>query len=145
MYFAECFVFRNFRLFQHRCEPHVRPWLLDMRLATVCMSMYGPVYSICTQKPRCRNNLKFRNTKHSAKYIEENVLPWMQQTQLHSQARCKWRISCATQQIGEQHKSANPILNRMPPLAHSSQHSKVHTGRDAGSVFVWHFQKSTAF
>ena len=72
---------------------------------------------------RCRNNLKFRNTKHSAKYIEENVVPWMQQTQLHSQARCKWRISCATQQIGEQHKSANPILNRMPPLAHSSQHS----------------------
>ena len=67
--------------------------------------------------------MKFRNTKHSAKYIEENVLPWMQQTQLHSQARCKWRISCATQQIAEQHKSANPILNRMPPLAHSSQHS----------------------
>ena len=52
MYFAECFVFRNFRLFLHRCEPHVRPWLLDMRLATVCMSMYGPVYSICTQKPK---------------------------------------------------------------------------------------------
>ena len=23
--------------------------------------------------------------------------------------------------------------------------TKVHTGRDAGSVFVWHFQKSTAF
>ena len=52
MYFTECFVFRNFRLFLHRCEPHVRPWLLDMRLATVCMSMYGPVYSICTQKPK---------------------------------------------------------------------------------------------
>ena len=52
MYFAECFVFRNFRLFLHRCEPHVRPWLLDMRLATVCLSMYGPVYSICTQKPK---------------------------------------------------------------------------------------------
>ena len=33
MYFAECFVFRNFRLFLHRCEPHVRPWLLDMRHA----------------------------------------------------------------------------------------------------------------
>ena len=52
-----------------------------------------------------------------------NVLPWMQQTQLHSQARCKWRISCAIQQIAEQHKSAYPILNSMPPLAHSSQHS----------------------
>ena len=26
---AECFVFRNFRLFLHRCEPHVRPWLLE--------------------------------------------------------------------------------------------------------------------
>ena len=51
MYFAECFVFRNFRLFLHRCGPRVRPWILDMRLATVCMSMYGPIYSICTQKP----------------------------------------------------------------------------------------------
>ena len=50
MYFADCFVFQNFRLFLHRCEPHVRLWLLDMRLATVCMSMYGPVYRICTQK-----------------------------------------------------------------------------------------------
>ena len=52
MYFAECFVFRNVKLFLHRCEPHVRPWLLDMQLATVCVSMYGPVYSICTQKPK---------------------------------------------------------------------------------------------
>ena len=43
MYFAECFVFRNFRLFLHRCEPHVRPWLLDMRLATVCIPSY-PFY-----------------------------------------------------------------------------------------------------
>ena len=34
-------------------RPHTaQPWLLDMRLATVCMSMYGPVYSICTQKPK---------------------------------------------------------------------------------------------
>ena len=52
MYFTECFVFRNFRLFSHHCEPHVRPWLLDMRLATVCRSVFGPVYSICTQKPQ---------------------------------------------------------------------------------------------
>ena len=52
MYFAECFVFRNFRLFLHRCEPHVRPWLFDMRLAMVCMSTYGPVYSICTHQPK---------------------------------------------------------------------------------------------
>ena len=52
MYFTECFVFRNFRFFLHHCEPHVRPWLLDMRLATVCRSIYGPVYSICTQKPQ---------------------------------------------------------------------------------------------
>jgi hypothetical protein len=36
---------------------------------------------------------------------------------VHSQARCKWTISCATQQIAKQHKSAYPILNRMPPLA----------------------------
>ena len=52
MYFAECFVFRNFRLFPHRCEPHVRPWLFDMRLAMVCMSTYGPFYSICTHQPK---------------------------------------------------------------------------------------------
>ena len=52
MYFAEHFVFRNLRLFLHRCEPHVRPWLFDMRLATVCMSTYGPVYSICTHQPK---------------------------------------------------------------------------------------------
>ena len=52
MYFAECFVFRNFRLFLHRCEPHVQPWLFDMLLATVCMSTYGPVYSICTHQPK---------------------------------------------------------------------------------------------
>ena len=25
---------------------NVRPWLFDMRLATVCMSTYGPVYGI---------------------------------------------------------------------------------------------------
>ena len=30
----------------------VRPWLLDMRLATVCMSVCGPVYSICTHQPK---------------------------------------------------------------------------------------------
>ena len=52
MYFAEHFVFRNFRLFLHRCEPHVRPWLFDMLLATVCISTYGPVYSICTHQPK---------------------------------------------------------------------------------------------
>ena len=46
------FVFRNFRLFLHRCEPHVQPWLFDMLLATVCMSTYGPVYSICTYQPK---------------------------------------------------------------------------------------------
>ena len=45
---ASCFGISGFL---HHCEPHVRPWILDMRLATVCMSMYGPVYSICTQKP----------------------------------------------------------------------------------------------
>ena len=50
MYFAECFVFQNFRLFLHRCEPHVQPWLFDMLLATVCMSTYGPVYSISKKK-----------------------------------------------------------------------------------------------
>ena len=52
MYFAECFVFENVTLFLHRCEPHVGPWLLDMRLATVCVSMYWTLYSICTQKPK---------------------------------------------------------------------------------------------
>ena len=34
-------------------RPHTaQPWVLDMRLATVCMSMYGPVYSICTHQPK---------------------------------------------------------------------------------------------
>ena len=64
MYFAECFVFRNFRLFLHRCEPHVRPWILDMRLATVCISMYGPVYSICTQKPVPRRDAPTQRQIH---------------------------------------------------------------------------------
>ena len=34
-------------------RPHTaQPWLFDMRLATVCMSTYGPVYSICTHQPK---------------------------------------------------------------------------------------------
>ena len=70
---------------------------------------------------RCRNNLKFPNTKHSVKYIEKCIA-------LDATHSCTARpgasaISCATQQIAEQHKSAYPILNRMPPLAHNSQHS----------------------
>ena len=43
MYYAEHFVLRNFRLFLHCCELHVRPWLFGMQLATVCMSRYGSV------------------------------------------------------------------------------------------------------
>ena len=46
MYYAEHFVFRNFRLFLHCCELHVQPWLFGMRLAAVCMSTYGTVYSV---------------------------------------------------------------------------------------------------
>ena len=49
---AEQFVFRNFRLFLHCCELHVQPWLFGMQLATVCMSAYGPVYSLCTHQPK---------------------------------------------------------------------------------------------
>ena len=52
MFFADCFMFPNFRLFLHRCEPHVLPCLFDMRQATVCISTHGPVYSICTHQPK---------------------------------------------------------------------------------------------
>ena len=52
MCYAEQFVFRNFRLFLHCCELHVQPWLFGMQLATVCMSSYGPVYSVCTHQPK---------------------------------------------------------------------------------------------
>ena len=50
MYYAEHFVFRNVRLFLHCCDLHVQPWLFGMQLATVCMSKYGPVYSVCTHQ-----------------------------------------------------------------------------------------------
>ena len=52
MCYAEQFVFRNFRLFLHCCELHVQPWLFGMQLAAVCMSAYGPVYSVCTHQPK---------------------------------------------------------------------------------------------
>ena len=51
-YYVEQFIFRNFRLFLHCYELHVRPWLFGMQLATVCMSTYGPVYSFCTHQPK---------------------------------------------------------------------------------------------
>ena len=43
VYYAGHFVLRNFRLFLHYSEQHVRPWLFGMQLATVCMSRYGSV------------------------------------------------------------------------------------------------------
>ena len=52
MYYAEHFVLRNFRLFLHCCLLHVWPWLFGMQLATVCVSRYGSVYSICTHQPK---------------------------------------------------------------------------------------------
>ena len=52
MWYAEQFVFRNFRLFLHCCELHVQPWLFGMQLAAVCMSAYGPVHSVCTHQPK---------------------------------------------------------------------------------------------
>ena len=52
MCYAEQFIFRNFRLFLHCCKLHVQPWLFGMQLATVCMSAYGPVYSVCTHQPK---------------------------------------------------------------------------------------------
>ena len=51
MHYAEQFVFRNFRLFLHCCELHVRPWLFGMQLATVYMSMYGRM-GVCSHQPQ---------------------------------------------------------------------------------------------
>ena len=85
---------------------------------TVASSMSKSHGCTCGSQ-RCRNNLKFRNTKHSAKYIEKCIAldatdTVAQPGQVQAENQLRHTANCRT---------AYPILNRMPPLAHSSQHS----------------------